>query len=111
MKLNLCPRGTFCSRDILGVKYGLDVYPNKDDHGCPQYFYCPPGTTMQMPIPPGTMIKVTGAENLSSAVQLPAGWFAKEFSDATLEAGTQVLGYTSSTTCNPGNYCPPGSYE
>jgi hypothetical protein len=42
---------------------------------------------------------------------LPAGWFAKEFSDPTVEGATFAAGYTSATVCNPGRYCPPGSYQ
>ena len=110
MKLNLCQSGTYCQRTVGGASYGLDVYPNKDDHGCPMYFYCPMGTIAPLPIPPGTMIKVTGAGSLSEAIQLPAGWFAKEFSDTTVEGATFATGYASATVCNPGRYCPPGSY-
>lgn len=68
MKLNLCPAGTFCSRTVGATTAGLATYPDKDNNGCAVYHYCPAGTTIQMTIPPGTMISVTGAGGLSEAI-------------------------------------------
>jgi len=112
MKLNQCPAGTYCYRLVSGTPAGLSVYPNKNDHGCSVHHYCPAGTTVEMAIPPGTMIKVKGAGSLSEAIQLPAGWFAKEFAtDADPFAYDSTNPATFSlSTCNPGYYCPPGSY-
>jgi hypothetical protein len=65
-----------------------------------------------MSIPPGTMISETGAEGLSWAIKLPAGWWAKEF-DITRDPATYtgLAATISSSVCNPGYYCPPGTYQ
>lgn len=64
-----------------------------------------------MAIPPGTMVKITGAGALSSAIELPAGWYEKTFTDTLdIVASPAPTNTVSSTVCNPGYYCPPGSF-
>ena len=77
-----CPKGTLCNVEFTGtingvlltaVAAGIDTYPNKmsiadGGHACPEYKYCPQGTSTAIDIPIGTMQSTFGRGDLEEAI-------------------------------------------
>ena len=106
---------------LENIATGLDVYPNNDDHGCPQHHYCPKGTgktedytvtccggpdptDAPLPIVAGTMQETYARGYESDVVVVPAGWY-------TVDAGVSATPRYTRTACPKGYYCPEGSTD
>ena len=92
----MCPKGTLCNVDFTGtitgvlhtsVEAGIDTYPDKRSiadggHACPQYKYCPKGTSTAIDIPIGTMQSTFGRGDLEEAISCPPGFYTAENTDS-----------------------------
>eukprot|EP01012_Entosiphon_sulcatum_P020572 TRINITY_DN2549_c0_g1_i18.p1 TRINITY_DN2549_c0_g1~~TRINITY_DN2549_c0_g1_i18.p1 ORF type:complete len:7257 (+),score=712.60 TRINITY_DN2549_c0_g1_i18:702-21773(+) len=76
--------------------------PSGGDFGdeCPVGHYCPAGSALPIPCPPGTFNRKTGAVSIQQCSICTGGKYCDQFA---LDAPT--------ATCGPGFYCPDGTAE
>ncbi|XP_042328221.1 uncharacterized protein LOC121933064 [Sceloporus undulatus] len=100
-----CPGGTFCQGEGLTSVSGMchsgyycEILSSRPDQKiCPPGFYCPEGTGLPVPCPPGSINPHIGKWDAADCKLCPAGYFCSGLGKAASEG-----------TCSSGYYCPSG---
>ncbi|KAI9538601.1 hypothetical protein NQZ68_012253 [Dissostichus eleginoides] len=87
-----CPKGKYCPE---GTSLPLPCPPGSEGGLCPQAHYCPEGSASSVPCPAGAYSILTGQSVCS---RCPAGYYCPE-----------KTGNFSKSPCPPGFYCPDGT--
>ena len=105
----ICPAGMSCGSEGLveptdlcaAGRYCPEGFYNSISLPCPQGHYCPLGTGIPEPCPPGKFFSATQADELSDCVPCTAGSYCEGFGNVAVDGD-----------CAPGYFCPLGSeYE
>ncbi|OXB81274.1 UNVERIFIED_CONTAM: hypothetical protein H355_014318 [Colinus virginianus] len=70
-----CPAGNYCDSPAMTEPKACPVLPTDGVTGdvCPAGTYCPPGSPLPIPCPPGTYSNVSGLRSLSQCLDCPPG--------------------------------------